>query len=90
MASSAGSTSPGTVSGPTRTPMPHATVASVTSVAQISTDRATCSTTAHGRRWVQTCAAPTTIWATKSEAATVESRTRVRERGAIVRARTST
>ena len=44
-------------------------------MAQIRTESATCATTAHGRRRVQTLAAPTMICATNSASAMVERRT---------------
>ncbi len=56
-------------------------------MAQIKTDSATWATTAQGRSRVQTLAAPTMIWPTKSTRATEESRTRIASWGAAVRAR---
>ena len=69
---------------------PHATVASATAVAQISTASATWSTTAQGFSRENTFAAPTAICATKKTSPSVASRTSAGERSAIVRARTIT
>ena len=65
-----------------------ATVASATRLAQISTDSATCATTAHGLSRVITLAAPDRIWATNSRNATVDKRTSDLERSVAVLART--
>ena len=65
-------------------------MASATSVAQIRTDSATWSTTAHGRRREYTFNAPEMICPTNRQSASVDSTTRSFERETMVRARIAT